>query len=125
LRTGWADRRPEDELGERLHLGFANDVPRPSRPSNAASNFLNPAISSNAPLLGCALTASRPPVRSPRQCIGPWLAMPRRLCVVIGPFIGWKSGLLGSPCRSGFWLSSTDASGLPRSQPRPSKSPKT
>ena len=40
---------------------------------------------------GWALGASSPPVRSPRQCIGPWLAMPRRLCVVIGPFIGWKS----------------------------------
>ena len=30
------------------------------------------------------------PVRSPRQCIGPAPAMPRSVCVVIGPFIGWK-----------------------------------
>ena len=28
--------------------------------------------------------------RSPRQCIAPWLTMPRKVCVVIGPFIGWK-----------------------------------
>ena len=61
---------------------------RPSRLGNAAWNFLKPATSSKLPLSGCALGLSLPPVRSPRQCIGPWFAMPRRLCVVIGPFIG-------------------------------------
>jgi hypothetical protein len=61
---------------------------RPRRLGKAARNFLNPATSSNVPLSGCALGLSLPPVRSPRQCIGPWFAMPRRLCVAIGPFIG-------------------------------------
>ena len=37
-----------------------------------------------------AVAGDRPPVRSPRQCIGPWFAMPRRVCVVIGPFSGWN-----------------------------------
>ena len=55
---------------------------------------------------------SLPPVRSPRQCIGPWLAMPRRLCVVIGPFIGWKSGSPMGPTRNGLGLLSTDVVGV-------------
>ena len=81
---------------------------RPSRPAKATLNFLNARSSSKAPPSGCTLGSSRPPVRSPRQCIGPWLAMPRRLCVVIGPFIGWKSGFeCRGRARIGFWLSST------------------
>ena len=32
-----------------------------------------------------------PLARSPRQCIAPELRSPRKVCVVIGPFIGWKS----------------------------------
>ena len=36
------------------------------------------------------------PVRSPRQCIGPCPAIPRRVCVVIGPLSGWKSTSGGS-----------------------------
>ena len=58
-------------------------------------NWAKAARSSKLPLSGCALGAALPPVRSPRQCIGPWLAMPRRLCVAIGPFIGWKMGSMG------------------------------
>src|SRR5262249_38686468 len=33
------------------------------------------------------------PVRSPRQCMGPAPAMPRRVRVVMGPFIGWNTQL--------------------------------
>jgi len=52
-------------------------------------------------------------------------AMPRRLCVVIGPFIGWKTGLpLGFGTRNGFGLFTTVPKGSPRSQARLSKSPK-
>ena len=36
------------------------------------------------------------PWRSPRQCSGPLFTRPRRLCVVIGPFIGWKTCGSGS-----------------------------
>jgi hypothetical protein len=61
---------------------------RPSRSVNPTRNFMNAAFSSNDPLSGWTLGASLAPVRSPRQCIGPWFASPRRLCVVIGPFIG-------------------------------------
>ncbi|TMA65458.1 MAG: hypothetical protein E6J68_09090 [Deltaproteobacteria bacterium] len=51
--------------------------------------------------------------------------MPRRLCVVIGPFIGWKTGLpLGFGTRNGFGLFTTVPKGSPRSQARLSKSPK-
>ncbi len=104
---------------------------RPSRSVNPDWNFSNPACSSKVPLSGCAVGASLPPVRSPRQCIGPWLAMPRRLCVAIGPFIGWKIGLMGLPLTSSSALANgpgsvmTSASGLPRSQARESKSPNT
>jgi len=40
------------------------------------------------------------PFRTPRQCIGPAPRIPRRLCVTMGPFIGWKSGI--GPCRAGM-----------------------
>jgi hypothetical protein len=81
-------------------------------------NFLNAASSSKMPLFGCALGASRPPLRSPRQCIGPWLAMPRRLCVVIGPFMGWF-GVSGKNGRNGTLNRlSGMGSGLPLGSPR-------
>ena len=69
-------RRRADEAGERdVELLERGDSRRRCRVSGCA--------------LGTTLPfASMPPVRSPRQCIGPWLAMPRRLCVVIGPFMG-------------------------------------
>jgi hypothetical protein len=77
------------------------------------------------------LAASLPPVRSPRQCIGPWLAMPRRLCVVMGPFIGCSVGSTGvcvmglkSGIANGPGLASGSPSGLPRSHARLSVSPK-
>src|SRR6185295_16960406 len=105
---------------------------RPSRSGNATWNLWNAALSSKLPLSGCALGASLPPVRSPRQCIGPWLAMPRRLSVVSGPFIGWNSGGIGWPVSrlnsallNGPGLLNTLPSGLPRSQARLSKSPNT
>ena len=98
----------------------ASGEPRPTRPSKAGRKRLNAAFSSRA--LPPGLFA---PERSPRQCIGPLFAMPRRVCVVIGPLIGWK--FAGQPksnsntLLSGIWLSS----GLPRSQARLSKSPNT
>src|SRR5262249_61669718 len=64
------------------------------------------------------------PERSPRQCIGTSFAIPRSVCVVIGPLIGWKFAgqerLNSKMLLFGSWLSS----GLPRSQARLSKSPK-
>jgi hypothetical protein len=92
---------------------------RPMRPGKATLNFLNAASSSKTLPPG-----SLPPVRSPRQCIEPAPAMPRRLCVVIGPFSGWKSRF-GIGMRKGMGFVSTTSSGLPRSQARLSKSPKT
>ena len=78
----------------------------PSSPTKAGLNFLNaPSSSSGWP------PGSLPAVRSPRQCIGPALAIPRRLCVVIGPFIGWNVWFVTVP------------NGSPRSQASPSKSP--
>ena len=56
------------------------------------------------------------PVRSPRQCIGPWFARPRRVCVVIGPFIGWNGWPTADRARAGWGSASTTSSGLPRSQ---------
>src|SRR4029079_10199579 len=47
------------------------------RPTKAGLNFLNARSSFSA--FGSPLKV--PPVRSPRQCIGPASAMPRRLCV--------------------------------------------
>jgi hypothetical protein len=105
---------------------------RPSRSANAPRNFMNAACSSNVPRSGCTLGASLPPVRSPRQCIGPWLAIPRRLCVVIGPSIGWNTGSIIWPVirlsralENGPGSASISPSGLPRSQARLSRSPNT
>ena len=64
------------------------------------------------------------PVRSPRQCIGPWSTRPRRVCVVIGPLSGWKN-CIEPTGPSGLKSGATLASGLPRSQPRLSKSANT
>src|SRR5262245_25496553 len=85
-----------------------------------------------------------PTERSPRQCIAPEYRNPRSVCVVNGPFIGWKSfGLLlplsavekpvfpvairsgiRLPKLMGMGLLVTEASGFPRSQARSSLSPK-
>ncbi len=92
--------------------------PRPSRLSNATLN------ASNACSADSASPSDRfPPVRSPRQCIGPWRERPRSVCVVIGPFSGWNP--CGSPEWMGFGFGATVASGLPRSHASPSWSPKT
>ena len=72
----------------------------PEEVEERALELLEGRASSNVPLSGCALGSSLPPVRSPRQCIGPWFAMPRRLWVVIGPFMGWNR-LSGSPTAEG------------------------
>jgi hypothetical protein len=53
---------------------------------------------------------------------GPWFAMPRRLCVVIGPFSGCV--LVRHVDAEGQGLLRTTSSGLPRSHARLSKSPK-
>src|SRR5439155_26495243 len=90
----------------------------PSSPTKAGLNFLNaPSSSSGWP------PGSLPAVRSPRQCIGPALAIPRRLCVVIGPFIGWNVWFDEIWSRNGFGLFVTVPNGSPRSQASPSKSP--
>src|SRR6185503_15755875 len=89
-------------------------------PANATLNFVKACASSSA-----FPPRSLPPVRSPRQCIGPLSAMPRRLWVVIGPLSGWKSALPNGPRLNGFGLFNTTSSGLPRSQARLSKSPNT
>ena len=67
---------------------------------------------------------SFPTVRSPRQCMGPSFTMPRRVCVVIGPFSEWKSLFSPMVSRKGFGLCSTVPLGSPRSHARLSKSPK-
>src|SRR5439155_3358319 len=92
--------------------------PRPSSPSKATMKRLKSASSSNA--LPPGLFA---PERSPRQCIGPWFAMPRRLCVVIGPLRGLN--VEPPPTRNGLLFASGTSSGLPRSHARLSKSAKT
>jgi hypothetical protein len=115
----------QDEVRERLHVGGRDGAPRPSKASNATMNFPKAAFSSNVPLSGCALGASLPPVLSPRQCMGPWLAMPRKLCVDIGPFMGTKSGFWSGSPLIGPGFVKIVPSGLPRSHARPSKSPDT
>src|SRR5580700_5707143 len=84
-----------------------------------------------------------PVERSPRQCMAPEFASPRKVWVVKGPFMGWKStGLLlpligerpvcpismareSTPPRLiGIGLLVTALSGLPRSHARSSMSPK-
>src|SRR5439155_2365063 len=88
--------------------------PRPRSPSKATMKRLKSASSSNA--LPPGLFA---PERSPRQCMGPWFAMPRRLCVVIGPLRGLN--VEPPPTRNGLLFASGTSSGLPRSQARLSK----
>ena len=96
----------------------------PTSPSKATMNFRKAPFSSRG-----SPPASFPAVRSPRQCIGPAFASPRRLCVVIGPLSARKFRFSPTVRRKGFGLFSVpvggNASGLPRSQARPSKSPKT
>ena len=80
-------------------------VALPTRPGNATLNDLNALSSSKMPAVrlrrrrpACRCrrrtarrSAGSAPLRSPRQCIAPWLSMPRRLCVVIGPLTGcWR-----------------------------------
>ena len=71
--------------------------------------------------------------RSPRQCSGPWFCIPRKVWVVMGPFIGWNSLVPASPFTLPpaaieilivIGLLVTVSSGLPRSQARSSWSPK-
>ena len=66
----------------------------------------------------------KPSTRSPRQCMPPCVARPRRVWVVIGPFIGWKVVATGRIEEDGWVLLVTKSSGLPRFQARLSKSAK-
>jgi hypothetical protein len=94
-----------------------SSLARPSRPTKAGLNALKASCASSG------LPPVEPPVRSPRQCIGPAVIMPRRLCVVIGPFNGWKGR--PEPMRNGLGFGAVAvALASPRSQARLSKSPK-
>ena len=89
----------------------------PRSPWNAGRNAMKASPSSKG--------AEEPPFRSPRQCMAPAPIIPRRLCVVMGPFMGWKSS--SEPPwtdTAGIGLSSTAPPGSPRSHARLSKSPK-
>ena len=89
-RVGRQDDR-QREVGERLHVvGRELRCRGRAGPSNATMKFLN---ASSELYGGPALVSlpKKPSTRSPRQCIAPWLTMPRRVCVVIGPFIGCRS----------------------------------
>ena len=88
----------QDEAVEAASHG-ADRAAAAEQPLNAPGlNFLNAASSSSG---SPPIVAAR---ASPRQCIGPASAMPRRLCVVIGPFIGWNG--LPPPTRNGLGCSS-------------------
>src|ERR1700694_1295624 len=109
-----------------------------SRPGKATMKLLKYRFESNAS------TPKAPLERSPRQCMAPEFTMPRKVCVVMGPFMGWKSSVLPVPLMEprklnntlprvievlspklmgiGFFL--TTSSGLPRSQAISSLSPK-
>ena len=129
----------QDEVGERRASSPSGAaVVAPEQAGERELNFLNAASSSKVPPSGCALgSRSLPPVRSPRQCIGPWLAMPRRLWVVIGPFMrvercesrARRRESLRTAARSrsgpGVGRARVRRRGLPRSQARLSMSPKT
>src|SRR5439155_10591134 len=114
----------QDEVGEPLHVGAADGPGLSDQPVEGDDELEEGAFSSSGSPPG-----SFPAVRSPRQCIGPALASPRRLCVVIGPLSARKFRFSPTVRRKGFGLFSVpvggNASGLPRSQARPSKSPKT
>ena len=115
----------QDEVGERLHVRWRELRVAAEQADERRVELLEGGVLVERPPSGWPFGASLPPVRSPRQCIGPSFAMPRRLCVVIGPFIGWKSGSVTDVqpdervrgCRS-------LAVGSPRSHARLSKSPK-
>lgn len=68
---------------------------RPRSPGKATLNALNAKRSLKWPALGGAEGSKAAPVRSPRQCMGPWLSMPRKLWVVITPFIEAKTRVEG------------------------------
>ena len=132
-------RRQRDlkrEVGELLHVCGIESRSR-GRPGSGTPTLklLKELFSSNA---DAAVPGGFE--RSPRQCIAPLPSRPRRVCVVMGPFIGWKSvtlpvpligaGSLNTPEVTpmarlmGIGLAVTSASGLPRSQARSSMSPK-
>ena len=70
----------------------------PTRPGKATLKLLKLTFSSNA---DTAVPGGLE--RSPRQCIAPLPFMPRRVCVVIGPFIGWKSFTRPEPLIGVSW----------------------
>src|SRR3990172_996334 len=129
LRTGFGGRNTWRMKSVNCCICVGVTVPCfPTRPSKATMKFRNDRSSSQGPSGGGLLHASvpkKPSTRSPRQCIPPWVPSPRSVCVVIGPFIGWKVAAGGSTDDDGCVLLDVASSGLPRSQARLSKSPKT
>jgi hypothetical protein len=68
---------------------------RPSSSSNAPMKFMNETnASKGGPTDGSV--PNTPTARSPRQCIGPWKASPRSVCVSIGPLSGCTAHVAGA-----------------------------
>src|SRR5262249_18104495 len=108
----------QDEVCEFLHVGGADRGAAAEQPVErddeaVETGVLIERIPARVAATGAIAT----------QCIGPWFAMPRRLCVVIGPFIGWNG--LPLPTLKGLGFGSGMSSGFPRSQARLSKSANT
>jgi len=78
----------EDEVGERREVGLRDLHIAPEQVREPDAELHEGGLLVEQAAIRWALGASLAPERSPRQCIGPWFAIPRRLCVVIGPFIG-------------------------------------
>ena len=100
----------------------ASGLSRPTRPGKATLKLSKDSDVSKGSV------PNTPTERSPRQCIAPPLTSPRMVCVVIGPFMGWKSVTMPLPLMGDgavndamsrlmvMGLVVTTSSGLPRSQ---------
>ena len=126
FRTGFGGIRIWSAKSAYFCMSDAEIIPsRPTRPGNATMKFRNDRSSSQGDPFGFAAQESmpkKPLARSPRECSAPCVASPRNVCVTIGPFIGWNRVWAPLPwCGCGFVV--TTSSGLPRSQPRASRSP--
>ena len=87
-RFGFGGRRDlQDEVGKGLHLGAWSSSAVPAQqPHEGTVEFLE----RSRPRRAGRRRRSLPAVRSPRQCMDPWVSIPRSVCVVMGPFMGWK-----------------------------------
>ena len=74
-------------------ISVAGIAASPEQIGERDRELVEPAFSSKLPPSGCVLGASLPPVVTP-PVLGPWLAMPRRLSVTIGSFMGWSSPVI-------------------------------